>query len=201
MESVEKKVKSSILSRKRGDLLFPEDFERFGSSEAVRLALHRLEQQSFIKRVAQGIYVRPEIDEFIGELTPTAEEVALAIAKRDRIRIVPTGVYALNALGLSTQMPMKVVFLTDGAPREIKIGKRTIKFKRTTPKNLMAKGKLSRLVIQALKEIGKDRLTIEEESKIISLLKKEDTKHLVHDTQLAPAWIKKIMQKATLSYE
>lgn len=201
MESVEKKVKSSVLSRKRGALLFPEDFERFGSSEAVRLALHRLEQQSFIKRVAQGIYVRPEIDEFIGELTPTAEEVALAIAKRDRIRIVPTGVYALNALGLSTQMPMKVVFLTDGAPREIKIGKRTIKFKRTTPKNLMAKGKLSRLVIQALKEIGKDRLTVEEESKIISLLKKEDTKHLVHDIQLAPAWIKKIMQKAIVSYE
>jgi hypothetical protein len=201
VESVEKKVKSSVLSRKRGALLFPEDFERFGSSEAVRLALHRLEQQSFIKRVAQGIYVRPEIDEFIGELTPTAEEVALAIAKRDRIRIVPTGVYALNALGLSTQMPMKVVFLTDGAPREIKIGKRTIKFKRTTPKNLMAKGKLSRLVIQALKEIGKDRLTVEEESKIISLLKKEDTKHLVHDIQLAPAWIKKIMQKAIVSYE
>lgn len=201
MESVEKKIKRSILSRNQGFLLFPEDFEKFGSPEAVRLALHRLNKQSFIKRVTQGIYMRPKINEFIGELTPTAEEVASAIAKRDKIRIVPTGVYALNALGLSTQVPMKLVFLTDGAPREIKVGKRSIKLKKTTPKNLMAKGKYSSLVIQALKEIGKDKLTLDEERKIITLLKKENTKHLIHDIQLAPVWIKKIMQKAIVSEE
>jgi hypothetical protein len=194
--SIEKQIQDSILSRKRGVLLFPEDFERFGSSEAVRVALHRLEHQAFIKRVAQGIYVRPEIDEFIGELTPTAEEVALAIAKRDKIRIVPTGAYALNALGLSTQIPMKVVYLTDGAPREVKVGQRTIKFKRTTPKNLLAKGKISSLVIQALKEIGRDKVAAEEEDKIIDLLLKEDKKILKNDILLAPVWIKKIMQKA-----
>lgn len=122
--------------------------------------------------------------------------MAEAIAKRDRIRTVPTGSYALNALGLSTQVPMNIVLLTDGSPREIKIGKRTIKFKKTTPKNLLAKGKISRLVIQALKEIGNGKVTAEEEQKILDLLRKEDMKDLKHDIALAPVWIQKIMKKA-----
>lgn len=196
MLSIEKEIEKSIKSRRKGVLLFPEDFSAIGSSEAVRKALQRLKDRGVIRTVAQGIYVRPEIDEFIGELTPTAEEVALAISKRDKIRIVPTGAYALNALGLSTQIPMKVVFLTDGAPREIKIGNRTIKFKKTTPKNLLAKGKISGLIIQALKEIGKDKVTPDEEEKIISLLVKENQKFLKNDILLAPVWIRKIMQKA-----
>ena len=123
MQSTEKQIKDIILKTKRGTLLFPEDFNKYGSSEAVRLALHRLEKQEVVKRVAQGIYARPIISKYVGEVLPSAEVVAKGIAKRDRIRIVPTGVYALNALGLSTQIPMKLVFLTDGAPREIKIGK------------------------------------------------------------------------------
>ena len=127
---------------------------------------------------------------------PTAEEIAKAIAKRDKIRLVPTGVYALSALGLSTQVPMKLVFLTDGAPREIKLGKRSIKLKKTTPKNLSAKGEISRLAIQALREIGKKHLTDKEEVKIVELLKKEERKNILHDIELAPVWIQKIMEKA-----
>ena len=91
---------------------------------------------------------------------------------------------------------MKLVFLTDGAPREIKIGKRSIKFKKTTPKNLLAKGEISSLVLQALREIGIDKTTEAEEKKIIELLKKENPSNLEHDIQLSPVWIKKIMQKA-----
>lgn len=196
MQSVEKKVLEKILKIKRGTLLFPEDFHALGSSEAIRLALHRLEKEKVIKRVAQGIYVRPIISKYIGEVLPSAEDVAKGIAKRDRIRIVPTGVYALNALGLSTQVPMKLVFLTDGAARIIRIGKRTIKFKKTTPKNLLAKGEISSLVIQALREIGINRVTEDEEKKIIELLKKENPKDLMQDIKLAPVWIQKIMQKA-----
>jgi hypothetical protein len=109
---------------------------------------------------------------------------------------LPTGVYALNALGLSTQVPLNIVFLTDGAARTIKVGKRTIKLKKTTPKNLLAKGEISALVIQALREIGKDKATNEELQKIIDLLKKEVPKNLIHDIALAPEWIKEIMKKA-----
>jgi ribosomal protein S19E (S16A) len=194
--SIEDNILKHIESLPKGELLFPTDFSELGSSEAVRLSLFRLEKAGVIMRVAQGIYVRQKESSLIGKLTPTAEDVAEAIAKRDRIRTVPTGSYALNALGLSTQVPMNIVLLTDGSPREIKVGKRTIKFKKTTPKNLSAKGKISRLVIQALKEIGNGNVHEEEEKKILNLLKKENEKDLKHDISLAPVWIQKIMNKA-----
>ena len=196
MQSIEDKIYSNILRIRRGHLLFPDDFQAFGSSEAIRLALHRLEKVKCITRVAQGIYVRPIQSKYIGEVFPSAEEVAKGIAKRDRIRIVPTGAYALSALGLSTQVPMKLVFLTDGAARVVKVGKRTIKFKKSTPKSLLAKGKISSLVIQALREIKINSVTDAEEKQIINLLKKESNIVLLHDIKLAPVWIQKIMRKA-----
>lgn len=196
MQSVENQIEKSIKSKPKGSLVLPSDFLLYGTSKAVQKSLERLEDKGVIIRVAQGIYVRPKISKLIGPLTPSAEEVAEAIAKRDRIRTVPTGSYALNALGLSTQVPMNIVLLTDGSPREIKVGKRTIKFKKTTPKNLLAKGKISRLVIQALKEIGNGKVKEDEEQKIVELLKKEDEKDLKHDIALAPVWIQKIMKKA-----
>jgi len=194
--SIEDKIVAQIAALPKGELLLPADFQELGSSEAVRLSLFRLEKKDFIVRVAQGIYVRPKESSLIGKLTPSAEEVAEAIAKRDRIRTVPTGSYALNALGLSTQVPMNIVLLTDGSPREIKVGKRTIKFKKITPKNLLAKGRISCLAIQALKEIGNGKITAEEEQKILGLLRKEEVNDLKHDIALAPVWIQKIMKKA-----
>lgn len=196
MTSIEDKILQHIEAFPKGELFLPSDFTELGSSEAVRLSLFRLEKERVITRVAQGIYVRPRESSLIGKLTPTAEEVAEAIAKRDKIRTTPTGSYALNALGLSTQVPMNIVLLTDGSPREIKVGKRKIKFKKTTPKNLMAKGKISRLIIQALKEIGNGKVTAVEEQKILDVLKKENEKDLKHDIALAPVWIQKIMRKA-----
>ena len=196
MQSIENKIERSIKNKLRGALILPGDFFTYGSSEAIRKALHRLEDKKVIVRVAHGIYVRPKMSEFIGSILPTAEEIAEAIAKRDKLRTVPAGSYALNALGLSTQVPMNIVLLTDGSPRTIKIGKRTIKFKKTTPKNLLAKGKISRLAIQALKELGNAKVSEQEVQKIITLLKNEDTQHLVHDIALAPVWIQNIMKKA-----
>jgi len=196
MQSIESQIERLMLSKPKGTLFFPEDFQHTGSSEAIRKALQRLENKGSIRRVAYGIYVRPKESSYIGQVMPTAEEVAVGIAKRDKIRIVPTGVYALNALGLSTQVPLKIVLLTDGAARTIKVGKRTIKLKRTTPKNLVAKGKISSLVIQALREIGKDMARPTELKQIIKLLKEEDHQLLKHDIKLAPEWIKQIMKGA-----
>ena len=196
MQSVEYKIEKTIKSKQRGSLLFPEDFSHRGSAESVRKALQNLKEKGIIKSVAHGIYVRPVIDEYIGEILPTAEEVAKAIAKRDRIKLVPTGAYALHALGLSTQIPLKLVFLTDGAPRTITVGKRTIKLKKTTPRNLKARGEISSLVIQALREIGIDNATEEELGKIIELLQQEEQSSLKYDIPLAPEWIRKIMKQA-----
>lgn len=200
MLSVEKQIECAIKNKQKGVLLVPDDFKKYGTNVAVRKALERLENRAYIVRVAYGIYVRPKISKLIGTILPPAEEVAETIAKRDRIRMIPSGVYAMNILGLSTQVPMNLVFLTDGSPREIQIGKRKIKFKKTTPKNLMLKGRISSLAIQALKEIGQDALTQEQEYKILEMLRQEDLKALEHDIDLAPVWIQKVMKKS-LEYE
>lgn len=196
MQSVESKIKTRILHKRKGTVMFPDDFLDLGSSVSIRKALQILVSKNYIKRISQGIYVRPKISEFVGEILPTAEDVARAIAKRDKIRIMPTGALALNALRLSTQVPMNVVYLTDGSPRKIIIGKRSILFKKTCPKNLSTIGPISSIVILALKEIGKDNAYDSEIKIILEHLKKEDPYNIEHDIVLAPEWIRKIMRKA-----
>ena len=193
-ESIESKLLHKIKKANRGSLYFTESFLTAGNAKAVSKALERLTNEGELLRVATGIYVRPELDPVIGPITPSIESIAKAIAKRDKARIVPTGVYALNRLSLSTQVPLNVVYLTDGAARKIKIGKRTITFKRATPKNVAAIGEISGLAIQALKTLGKNKLSTDEITKIQEQLKKEKFTHLQHDIRLAPDWIRRIMQ-------
>lgn len=193
--SIESKIWRRIRQIPRGTLFIPSDFADEGSSAAIRISLFRLQKRDNIIRVAQGIYVRPKVSKLIGTLTPSAEEVAEFVARRDMIRTLPTGSYALNALGLSSQVPLNLVLLSDGSPRMIRVGKRFIRFKRTSPKNLVTKGKISRLVIQALKEIGNRKITDTQEKKILELLRKERVQDLRHDIKLAPVWIQQIMKK------
>lgn len=192
--SIEIQILDKIKKARRGSLYFPESFLALGNAKAISKALERLTKNGELTRVATGMYVRPEIDPVIGMVTPGIEEIAKAIAKRDKARIVPTGIYALNRLGLSTQVPLNVVYLTDGAARKIKIGKRSITFKKSTPKNVSAIGELSRLAIQALRTIGKDQITSNEIEKILFVLKNEKPAHLKNDIRLAPEWIRVILQ-------
>ena len=193
-KSVQTRVENEIKSMKRGSILFPSNFDDLGNVEVVKKSLLRLENKKFLVRLAHGIYLYPKQDKLLGILYPTIQEIALAIAERDKARIIPTGTTALNKLGLSTQIPMNVVFLTDGTPRSIIVGKRTVKFKRTSPKNLAVKGKITSLVIQALKEIGKDNVTAVQLEKIKIHLEKEKQEIIKNDAKLAPVWISKIMK-------
>lgn len=194
--SIDNQVEQIIKQRKTGSILFSEDFQRLNNPGAVKVALHRLVKRGDIKRLARGIFTKPKYSELVGDILPTTETIAQAIAKRDKARIMPTGSYAMHVLGLTNQIPLKLVYLTDGSPRKITIGKRTIQFKKTTPKNLALKGEISKLVVQALKEIGKTKVTKNEINKIQNLLKEEDRKTLKHDIALAPQWIAEIMIKA-----
>lgn len=193
-KSIENKILIKLKKAGRGALFFVENFLPFGNAKAVNKTLERLVDKGELMRIATGIYVRPKKDPIIGVLTPGIEEIAKAIARRDRARIVPTGIYALNKLGLSTQVPLNIVYLTDGAARKIKVGKNTIIFKKTTPKNVSAVGEISKLVIQALRTIGKENVTTEEIEKIQKLLKNEKPTRLEQDIRLAPVWIKEIMK-------
>lgn len=196
MESIDDKVLTKFKKAGRGSLFFTEDFLSYGSAKAVSKVLERLVKDQVITRVARGIYTRLENDPLLGPVKPGTEAIAEAIRRRDKARIIPTGVAALNALGLSTQVPMNVVYLTDGAARKITVGRRKIVFKKTTPKNLAAIGKISGLAIQAMKQIGKDNISEKEIATILNHLGKEEPYRLEHDIKLAPEWIRIIMRKA-----
>jgi hypothetical protein len=195
MQSIDDKILIKIVKAGKGSLFFTDDFIKYGSAKAVSKALERLAAKEVICRVARGVYTRLENDPVLGPVKPGAESIAEAIRRRDKAKIIPTGAMAMNALGLSTQVPMNVVYLTNGTARKINLGKRKIVFKKTTPRNLAAIGKISSLVIQALKEIGKGNATESEIDSILKHLEKEEPYRLEHDIKLAPEWIRIIMRK------
>lgn len=184
---VHKEIEKKLLKGKGGQLFFLSDFRGLGSEAAIRKSFSRLSKTGKVKRIAQGIYLIPKIDPVLGELMPSMESVAETIAKKEHIRIKPVGAFALHKLGLTTQIPMKLVYLTDGPARIVRIGKNTIKFKPTTPKKLSMEGKLSSLIIQALEELGTENLDPNIKHRIKELLFKEDHKKLLKDIKLAPA--------------
>jgi len=193
-ESIEKQVLYKIKRSSRGTLFFVNVFSEIANSKSANKALERLVKSGEIERVAQGIYVRPVMDTYIGKVLPSIEQIAVAIAKRDRATLVPTGSYAMYKLGLTMQVPLNIVFYSDTSARKIKIGKQTITFKKASSKNLAFVGKISTLAIQALRTIGKDQASAEELEQIRGLLKNEDPKHLQHDLKLAPIWIRKLLE-------
>ncbi|MBP3192969.1 DUF6088 family protein [Natronogracilivirga saccharolytica] len=194
-ESIHYKILRKIKKARRGALFFPDSFTGIATPKTAAKTLERLVQSGELVRVAKGIYTRPRIDPVIGVTYPDIEEISSALARRDKARIVSTGSYALYKLGLTTQVPLNVVFYTDGSARKVTIGNQVITFKRAAPKNLAALGSISKLAIQALRTIGKDNVTPEQIHKIRTLLKDENEWHLEHDLKLAPDWIRRLLSK------
>ena len=190
MQSIHSQLEDKILSLKKGTIVFVSDFAEFGTAENVKKVLLRLEKKQLLVRLAHGIYLYPKIDKELGILYPSTESIAEAIAKRDKTRIIPTGIYALQQLGISTQIPMNVIYLTDGAPRKIKVGKRTITFKKTVPKNLAIKNKILSNIVQGLKELGKENITDEVKQKINQALEKVPVEILKEEILNAPVWVR-----------
>lgn len=176
-------------------MFVPTDFLDIGSREAVDIVLHRLTRKGVIRRLARGVYDLPKKHPTLGLLSPSADAVAEALAGRDHTRIQPAGAYAANALGLSEQVPAKAVFLTDGPSRTVKIGPTTIQLRRTTAKNMAAAGRLSGLLIQALRELGKEHLTPERRAHLKRTLPADKRRELVKDIKLAPAWMHAIFRE------
>ena len=123
------------------------------------------------------------------------EKIAEALVGRDCTRIQPTGAYTANILGLSEQVPAKVVFLTDGPSRTIKTGKTTIQLRRTTPKNMAMAGRISGLLVQAFRELGKENVTKERIEHLKRILPLEKRKELLKDIQLMPEWMHSIFKE------
>lgn len=188
-DSIIGQIEARVKRSKSGQIFLPSDFKDLGTSAAIRKALSRLVEQKILIRMGQGIYVTAVHDKVFGEVLPSIEEIATSIAKKEHVKIMLTGQHALNKIGLSTQVPMKMVFLTNGTKKNINIGKSSIIFQPTTSKKLAMLGSISSLLFLGLEELDLKQLSKSEIEKIISLLKKEDTEKLKHDLKLAPTKI------------
>ena len=153
------------------------------------MTLLRLVRKGTLRRLARGLYYYPKTDPSIGEMAPSIDAIAKALAGRDRLRLQPSGAYAANLLRLSEQVPMKVVFLTDGATRKIKVGRQEIALKRTTPRNMATAGRASGLVIQAFRHLGQANVSLARIRPVHDLLSEQDRRQLLRDLTFAPAWM------------
>ncbi len=194
-KSIDSQILEAINILGQGAVFVPTDFLDLGSRQAIDIVLHRLVQKGIIRRLARGIYDFPEEHPTLGKLQPSPEKIAEALVDRDCTRIQPTGAYAANILGLSEQVPAKVVFLTDGPNRTVKIGATTIQLRRTTPKNMAMAGRLSGLLVQAFREIGKENMTTERIEYLKRILPADKRQELLKDIRLAPEWMRSIFRK------
>ena len=147
MQSIVTKIKKKIYSKSSGFVFTKSHFLDLGNRTAVAKALERLADSGTIRRLARGLYDYPEKHPVLGELPANYERIAQALAGRDNLKIQSSGAYAANLLGLTEQVPAKIVFLTDGANRTVQINKQQIVLKRTTPKNMATARNITRFII------------------------------------------------------
>lgn len=191
-------IKTAILKRieesPENSIFFLSDFNDEGAIESVRKIFLQARLSGLLTHLTHGIYVKPKKSRF-GIVPPPLELIAHEIAERDHVKIIPSGYTAVNLLGLSTQVPMSLSYLTTGSTREVKVGSRFIKFKHAAPKNFAAEGVTIPLIIQALKEIGKENIGSTEITTLKAYLNQaQDRDHIPKDLLLAPQWIQKIVK-------
>lgn len=188
------RVKSRISHSKFGEVFFVSSFPEYDVEYVTKL-LSILEKEGTITRISKGVYVKARKTRF-GTLYPSASELVREIAKRDKAAVIATGDTAANQLGLSTQVPMNSTFLTTGSSRKLTLGKRTVTLKHGAPKNFAFKGKLIQDIVQALRSIGEQNLTPENERQIAKLLAESPEKETIeHDLRLAPVWMRNIINR------
>lgn len=194
-QTVDSKVISTIYGHGMGWVFTPAHLSALGTRNAVASALKRLKAAGTIRQLARGLYDYPVKDPVLGTVTPSADAIARALVMRDAIRIQPSGAYALNVLGLSEQVPSRIVFLTDGPARKVRIGKREIILQHTTPRNMATAGRKSGTIIQALRHLGKDQV----DSHVIGIIRRSitdaDQASILKDLRYAPVWIADIFRK------
>ena len=159
------------------------------------MALTRLARKGVIRQLARGLYDYPIDHPSFGRIPPSADAIAKALAKRDASRLQPTGAYAANILGLSEQVPTRIVFLTDGSSRKVEVGQQEVVLKRTTPRNMATAGRKSGTIIQALRHIGQRNV----DDRVLTIIKRQlgekERAQLQKDLHYAPRWVAEIMRQ------
>lgn len=193
MDSLSKNIRDRIVSGGTDKMYTVGDFADLCNDSVVTRTLSRMTGEGILIRLSQGLYLYPEKTRY-GVKMPTAYEIAAAIAKRDNSKIIPSGLTVLNELGLSTQIPMKMTYLTDGTTRTIKLGRRSIVLKHSVPRTFAYKSDTFPKVVLAMKEIGQSGMTEEILNSIQTILSKDKNPELVReDYNIAPQWIRKCL--------
>lgn len=187
---------SRIESMTKGEVFIISDFSDLADEATVRKALSRLEEDGRIRRIMRGVYENPKFNDFLGEyVKPHPDKIAKALARNYGWTIVPCGDTALNMLGLSTQVPAVWLYVSDGNYREYTCGNFVIQFKRTTNKEISKISFKTALVIQAIKALGKDKITGEVIEKIRSLTTDKEKEQMFVEAKYATAWIYDVIKE------
>lgn len=189
------KIKRRIGGKGRGAVFTPSDFFDLGSRAAVDQALSRLADQGVIRRLTRGVYDYPKLSPRLGALSPDTDVVARAIARKDRHVVQVSPARAANMLGLTTQVPAKAVYLTDGPSRTKQIGRQTIVMRNAAAKNLVGAGGPSGTVLQALRYLGKDGVDDDAVARIARALDDDARAALIRDAVKAPGWMRPVAAK------
>jgi len=186
-----KEIRNRIVQGGEGRLYVVGDFADLNNDTLVTRVLSRLEKEKLLIRLSQGVYLYPNQNRY-GVHKPSIDVLAKAIAEKDKSRIIPSGLTALNVLGLSTQVPMNAIYLTNGTPRIVTVGNRKIVFKKSVPRNFAYQSELFPLVVSAMKEMGEENINDDVILKLRKILAKETNQELIRqDFLIAPQWIRK----------
>lgn len=200
--SVEKLVLARMEERGRGGVFTPKDFCDLGGRSAVAVALHRLVKKEVVRNIGNGLYFFPELGGMFGESVAGADDIVAAIARRDGIRIRETHAYAANITGISTQVPTRIAYQTDGRSRKIRVkplspGGRgyDIVLRRTSSRYMRARTEVGYLVIQGLRDHGRKHFGKEEYDELLRRLPPHGKEDLKKDLDIAPVWIAAVMRR------
>jgi hypothetical protein len=195
MKSIADQITKRIQNKGRGFAFTAKDFLDLGNRGAVDMALSALTKLCKIRRIQRGLYDYPKSSELLGgTMAPDFDQVAHAIARKTGTRIQPSGAVAANLMGLSEQVSAKIVYLTDGRSRTVRIGSQTITFKQTSPKELLPNEKIG-LVVQALRFLGKEAVTDKVIDKLREGLSTTDRKRLLKSAKYASTWMPEVVRK------
>ncbi len=190
VQTLGEKIFAEICRNGRGWVFSPDEFRDLGDPRFVGMALTRLVSKGTIRRLARGLYDFPKTHPVIGMLAPSPDAIAKALVGRHNIRLLPSGAYAANLLGLSEQVPAKIAFLTDGPSRTVRVGDQEIRLRQTTPRTMGPAGRTSGLVIQALRHLGQEHVDDAVIQALRRKLSAEDKKQLLTDLGYAPGWVR-----------
>jgi hypothetical protein len=195
LHSISSRIARRIRAKGRGYVFTPGDFLDLGSRAAIDQTLSRHVRVGLIRKIGRGLYDLPNDHPALGRLSPPTDSIAKAIIQRAKATLVPTGAQAANFLGLSDQVPMKTVYLTDGSSRQIQVGMTTVVLRHTSSRVLRTKKPASALVIQALRWIGRTQVNEDVLARLRRKLPRQDRLALVKDAPHAPGWIADIFHR------